>query len=108
MTDMLLSTVRFPASYDLVWSLALGVVALGFVAVVVLVVVNVVRARRNGISPLTSQVDVAARLLQSRALQPDRSLDERLVELDDLAARGVISTDEHREARAAVLRGDHS
>ena len=108
MTDMLLSTVRFPASFDLVWSVALGVVALGFVTVVVLVVVNVVRARRKGISPLTSQVDLAARLLQSRALQPDRSLDERLVELDDLAARGVISTDEHREARAAVLRGDRS
>lgn len=105
---MLLSTVQFPASFTVVWGLVVGVVVLGFVAVVVLVVLNVVRARRNGISPLTSQTDLAARLLQSRALQPERSLDDRLAELDDLARRGVISADEHRDARAAVLRGDRS
>jgi cytochrome c-type biogenesis protein CcmH/NrfG len=100
------SAVSFPASFDLVWGLAVGVVALGAVVVVVLVVVNVIRARKNGISPLTSQADIAARLMKSRALQPDRPLDERLAELDDLAGRGVISADEHREARAAVLRGE--
>jgi len=34
-----------------------------------------------------------------------RSIEQRLAELDDLRTRGVISDDEHRDARAAILKG---
>ncbi|MBF4613889.1 SHOCT domain-containing protein [Curtobacterium sp. VKM Ac-1376] len=51
------------------------------------------------------QEDIAHRALQSRTLAPDRPLEQRLAELDDLHARGVISDEEHRAARAAALGG---
>ena len=66
-----------------------------------------------GADPFTVDAAVAAKVLRSDVLRPTsaeqgtgaRSLEERLRELDDLFARGVISEDEHREARAAALRG---
>jgi uncharacterized membrane protein len=69
-----------PPVYDLVWSV---VAVLVVVAVVVMVVLVVRRVRRA----------------------PGRRHEQRLAELDDLHARGVISDDERRAARAEVLRG---
>ena len=69
-----------PPVYDLVWSV---VTVLVVVAVVVTVVLVVRRARRA----------------------PGRPLEQRLAELDDLRARGVISDEEHRTARTEALRG---
>lgn len=80
---------------------------------------------RHGIDPTTVDVDLAARVLRSEALAPPsaatptasggdeppaegarapRSVEERLAELDRLHRAGVISDDEHRDARADVLR----
>jgi hypothetical protein len=67
--------------------------------------------RDAGTDPFTVDAAVAAKVLKSDMLAPPaasapaRSVEERLGELDDLFARGVISADEHREARAALLRG---
>ena len=36
-------------------------------------------------------------------MTPARTVEERLAELDDLHSRGVISDDEHRDARAKIL-----
>ena len=36
-------------------------------------------------------------------MMPARTVEERLAELDDLHERGVISDDEHREARGRIL-----
>lgn len=69
-----------PPVYDLVWSV---VAVLVVVAVVVTVVLVVRSARRT----------------------PGNRHEQRLAELDDLHARGVISDEEHREARAEALRG---
>lgn len=106
--------------------------ASGFSAVFALVLVLgivgsifglVIRARKYrilkdaGIDPLTVDAQIAAKVLRSDALAPRASepvvatpppaptIEQRLVELDDLRARGIISDEEHREARAAVLRG---
>lgn len=64
--------------------------------------------RRAGTDPFTVDAAVAAKVLQSDLLaggRPVRSIEERLRELDGLRARGVITEEEHRDARAAVLRG---
>jgi len=67
--------------------------------------------RDAGADPFTVDAAVAAKVLKSDMLAPgtpqpaERSVEERLRELDDLRGRGVITDDEHREARAAVLRG---
>lgn len=65
--------------------------------------------RDAGTDPFTVDAAVAAKVLKSEALSSvapvARSIEDRLRELDDLRARDVITIDEHREARAAVLRG---
>ncbi|MDT3331016.1 SHOCT domain-containing protein [Microbacterium aquilitoris] len=68
--------------------------------------------RDAGIDPFTVDAAIAAKVLRSDLLAPSTpaaqvapSIEKRLAELDDLRARGVISEDEHREARAAVLKG---
>lgn len=88
----------------------------------------VIRARKYrilsdaGIDPLTADAQIAAKVLRSDALAPAASepavatppaaptpavptIEQRLIELDGLRARGIISDEEHREARAAVLKG---
>lgn len=67
--------------------------------------------RDAGTDPFTVDAAVAAKVLRSDMLRDseeraveERSMEERLAELDGLLARGVITADEHREARAAVLR----
>ncbi len=94
------------------------------VAFVIVAVVMVVLAIRNagvylkrGIDPTTVDAQMKARLLQSSLLDApsepappgaaapaERSLEERLAELDRLLAAGTISTAEHATARAEALR----
>ncbi len=75
----------------------------GIVVVIVLIVRNIGHARRLGLDPMTTQVDLAARVLNSGALAPQRTIAQRLAELDDLLAAGTITADEHRAARAKIL-----
>jgi hypothetical protein len=99
-------------------AMANGMIAIVFVLVIAGVIWGGVVAFRKyrvlkdaGIDPLTVDAAIAAKVLQSDALsarpQPalEPTLEQRLLELDDLHARGVISDDEHREARSAALRG---
>lgn len=97
--------------------IAFAVFGVLFVAALVFIIVSSVRRYRvlkdAGVDPLTVEAQIAAKVLQSDMLSPsrdaggrdDRPLEQRLAELDDLHARGVISADEHRDARAAALRG---
>ncbi|MEW1833951.1 SHOCT domain-containing protein [Microbacterium sp. NPDC079995] len=101
----------FSAVFGLILVLGIGAAIFGLV----------IRARKYrilqdaGIDPLTVDAQIAARVLRSDVLAPAEpvaaapaaqpSIEQRLVELDDLRARGIISDEEHREARAAVLRG---
>jgi hypothetical protein len=56
-----------------------------------------------GLDPLAAQSQIAGQLANSDLLAGKRPTEDRLRELDDLHARGVISDDEHRTARAAAL-----
>ncbi|WP_193509132.1 SHOCT domain-containing protein [Cryobacterium sp. BB736] len=78
----------------------------GTAAVVVLIVLNVRKVKRVGHNPLTLNADLSVRALNSALLAPEKSIEARLAELDDLLKRGVISTDEHGQARLRVLSGD--
>ena len=96
-----------PPAYDLVWTLvAVGgvVTLLGIAAIVVVTVLRARRMRARGQDPWTMQEDLAYRAMQSGVLAPTVSREQRLAELDDLHRRGVISDDEHRDARAEALR----
>ena len=76
--------------------------------IAVLIVYSIVKngraAKRAGLDPVTMGTDLQARLLKSDMLSPERSIEARLHELDDLRTRGVITPDEHAAARAEALR----
>jgi hypothetical protein len=67
------------------------------------IVRNFREARRHGLDPFTLQTTAYSRVLTSRLVEPSRSLEERLAQIDDLHARGLIDDDERRSARAAAL-----
>lgn len=54
--------------------------------------------------PMTAGGQIAARMAQGRLFE-GASTEDRLRELDDLLARGVISADEHADARRRALGG---
>ncbi len=91
------------------FGITLIVFVLLFVAAVVFIVVVVVRnaskAKSMGYDPLTMETEMAARAMQSPLLTPAKTLEQRLAELDDLKARGVITADEHAAARQKALDG---
>ncbi|GGK98952.1 cytochrome c-type biogenesis protein CcmH/NrfG [Curtobacterium luteum] len=92
-------------AFGVVFGVVAVVIGLGFVAMIVTVAVRSARMAKRGQNPFTLQEDLAYQAMQSRTLAPDKSLEQRLAELDDLHARGVISDEEHRLARAEALRG---
>jgi uncharacterized membrane protein len=59
----------------------------------------------RGVNPITAQAEIAARLAKGRLIEGP-SMEERLNELDDLRARGLITDDEHSQGRARILGGD--
>jgi competence protein ComGC len=91
------------SGFDAVFGIVTVVVVIGIVAVIVLIAVNAIKVRRAGHNPATLDADLAVRVLESELLAPVKSKEERLRELDELRARGVISAEEHSAARAGVL-----
>lgn len=105
-----------PQGFDVVMTvIAVGgvVVVLGVIAAIVVAVYRAQRMAKRGQNPLTLHEDLAYQASRSATLAPASapsrpttpSLEQRLAELDDLHRRGVISDEEHRTARADVLRG---
>ncbi|HVQ87533.1 MAG TPA: SHOCT domain-containing protein [Actinomycetes bacterium] len=84
-----------------------AVFAVLFVAVVVFIVVSATRSRAalkaGGLDPLAAEAQLAVQAAHSGLLAPAQSLEQRLAELDDLQARGVITADEQQAARAQLL-----
>lgn len=64
---------------------------------------NFREARRHGLDPFTLHTTAYSRVLTSKLVEPPRSLEDRLAQIDDLHARGLIDDDERRAARAAAL-----
>lgn len=93
------------SGFDTMFTIALVLIGAGFVLVIALIIRNATRMRQHGIDPTTLNADLAAKLMQSNVLAPDRSVEARLADLDRLAQQGTISADEHRDARRAVLSG---
>lgn len=69
-----------------------------------LTVMNWKKASDAGVNPLTMETEAMTTLINSKALAPEKSIEERLAELDDLHQRAVISDAERAEARAAILK----
>ncbi|MFJ2977554.1 SHOCT domain-containing protein [Curtobacterium sp. NPDC087082] len=92
-------------AFGVLFGVGSAVIGLGFVAIVVTIILRSARMAKRGQNPFTMEEDLAYQAMQSRTLAPEKSLEQRLAELDDLRARGVISDEEHRTARTEALRG---
>ena len=93
------------SAFGVIFAIASIVITAGFITVIVIIVRNFARAKAAGHDPLTLETDLAMRALDSEILAPAKSIEQRLAEIDDLAARGIISPDERQAARAEVLAG---
>lgn len=84
-----------------------ALVAVLFVGIVIVMVVAASRSKRaleaGGLDPLAAEAQLAAQAANSQLLAPRRPIEERLRELDDLRSRGVISDEEHQDARRRAL-----
>jgi len=97
-----------------VFGVVLVVVLIGMVFGIVVAVRKYLLLKRAGHDPFTVDAAIAAKVLNSDMLRPGtavpddspaRTIEQRLAEVDDLHARGVISADERIAARAAILGG---
>ena len=79
------------------------IIVLGFVFVIGSMIYRFFAARREGFDPLAGDIQLAAKARDSKLLAEDRSVQERLAEVDALLAAGTISADEHKAARARII-----
>lgn len=64
--------------------------------------------RSGGLNPFVATEQLEARLNQSLTAEPpapEKSIEERLTELEDLRARGIISDEELATGRAKIIAG---
>ncbi len=80
-----------------------------FLSVVVVMIVTASRryrvAKESGLDPFAGDIQMMGRVANSQALAPERSVQDRLAEVDALRAAGTISEGEHSAARARILGG---
>lgn len=78
-----------------------------FIAVLIFIIVVATRnyraAKKSGMDPFTMETDLMARAANSALLAPKKNLEEKLLELDDLHKRGIITRDEFLQARRDAL-----
>jgi uncharacterized membrane protein YqjE len=101
--DPSLTDSGFPAAIGV----AFAVFGVFVVVVLVLIVVSAVKryraAKAVGLDPFAADVQVMGRVHDSALLAPERSTQERLAEVDELARTGSISAAEQDAARARIL-----
>lgn len=92
---------------DAVFSVGTPLFAMLFIAVVGLIIFVAVRnyrkAKSAGFDPLTLETELMARAANSAMLAPEKSLEDKLAELDSLHSRGIITRDEYLQARRDAL-----
>jgi len=81
--------------------------AVFFVVVVGLIVFSATRrykaAKAAGLDPFAGDVQLMGQAKNSAMLAPERTVAERLAEVDALRSAGTISAEEHAAARAKIL-----
>ena len=80
------------------------------IGIVIGIMFRVLRAARRygvyrnaGLSPMTHDAQIQAKIAQAGFMAQPKSVEQRLAELDDLCRRGVISDSERAQARLKVL-----
>lgn len=80
-----------------------GVIAIALIGLIT-GLMNWKKAADAGVNPITMETEAMTTLINSKALAPEKPLEERLAELDALHAKGAISAEELAGARAEALK----
>jgi hypothetical protein len=87
-----------------------AVFVIGAIGAVVTAIWRFSVLRSGGLNPFVAREQLEARLNQSQMLRPppvaEKSIEQRLAELDDLHERGLISDAERAAGRAKIIAGD--
>lgn len=101
------STSLIDAGFD-AFPVAMGIIAVLFILVLGFIIFIWVRNYRSvkasGMDPFTLESTVATRIAKSQLLAEQKSVEQKLAELDDLRARGIITNEEFQQARHDTLR----
>lgn len=89
--------------FDAAFGLVGVLVAIVAIVSIALAVRNASKAVEAGQNPLTVEYDLALKALSSEALAPERSMEDKLAEVERLYAAGTISADEREAARLRIL-----
>jgi hypothetical protein len=65
---------------------------------------NYNKAKSMGKDPFTLQTEVIAKLADSKLLEGEESIEQKLSEADELLAKGTITQTEHAELRKSILK----
>ena len=91
-------------SFSVFFTVICVFIGLVFVFVVYAGVKNWNAMRAKGINPITAQAEITARMATGKIVEGP-SVEQKLKEIDDLHARGLISDEEHQEGRKRALGG---
>lgn len=89
--------------------IVIGLIVFGifFVTVLVLMILAATKryraAKDAGLDPFAGDIQLMGAAKDSQLLAPERSVEERLTEIDTLLAAGTITQDEHDAARARII-----
>ncbi|MCX6403666.1 MAG: SHOCT domain-containing protein [Actinobacteria bacterium] len=72
--------------------------------IIFMAVRNYNKAKSMGKDPFTLQTEVIAKLADSKLLQGEESIEQKLAEADELLAKGSITQTEHSELRKTILK----
>jgi hypothetical protein len=72
--------------------------------IIFMAVRNYNKAKSMGKDPFTLQTEVIAKLADSKLLQGEESIEQKLVKADELLAKGTITQAEHADLRKSILK----
>ncbi|MFI5426289.1 hypothetical protein [Aeromicrobium sp. UC242_57] len=96
----------FPSdgTFDSMFTLFIVIFVVAAIGAAVVTVMNWKKASDAGVNPFTMETEAMTTLIKSQALAPEKTLEQRLADLDALHAKGTISAAELATARAEVLK----
>lgn len=92
------------STFDAIFTIFPVIFVIVLIFAIATAVMNWKKAADAGVNPLTMETEAMTTLINSKALAPEKSIEERLAELDALHANGTISAAELAAARAEVLK----
>lgn len=90
-------------NFNTIFTLFVVVIIASIIVSFILWIRNVSKIRKAGYDPTTLEADLAVKLLDSKALGKEPTVEERLAKLASLRAAGTITDEEYSAARGKII-----